>query len=140
MKKELYDLLDWGRIEGIVYSEENQPHSFLGASVTKDGVLIQAFFPMAKSVKLTGRNLSAGMELVDENGFFAALLPGKKIPEYRFEVAHEDGTVRTVLDPYNYEPLIPEKILKNFLNISESEKLRHKLVDKIWIVFFYIVY
>ena len=114
MKKELYDLLDWGRIEGIVYSEENQPHSFLGASVTKDGVLIQAFFPMAKSVKLTGRNLSAGMELVDENGFFAALLPGKKIPEYRFEVAHEDGTVRTVLDPYNYEPLIPEKILKKF--------------------------
>ena len=23
MEKELYDLMDWGRIEGIVYSEEN---------------------------------------------------------------------------------------------------------------------
>ena len=62
MKKELYDLLDLGRIEGLVYSEENQPHDFLGASLTDSGVLIQSFFPNAVSVRVTGENLSAAME------------------------------------------------------------------------------
>ena len=114
MKKELYDLMDWGRIEGLVYSEENQPHDFLGASVTPDGVLIQAFVPFAKSVKVTGKKLLAQMERVDENGFFAALLPGKQIPDYRLEIEQEDGAVTSVMDPYNYEPQIPEKILKKF--------------------------
>ena len=114
MKKELYDLLDWGRIEGIVYSEENQPHSFLGAAVTHGGVLIQTFLPSAKSVKLVGDRFLEEMEQVDENGFFAALIPGKTVPEYRFEVTQEDGTVLTMRDPYNYEPLLPEKILKKF--------------------------
>ena len=114
MKKELYDLLDWGRIEGIVYSEENQPHSILGAGVTDGGVLIQAFLPSAKSVKLVWDKLLEKMERVDENGFFAALVPGKAVPEYRLEITCEDGTVRTVSDPYNYEPLLPEKILKKF--------------------------
>ena len=114
MKKDLYDLMDWGRIEGLVYSEENRPHDFLGASVTPDGVLIQAFVPFAKSVKVTGKKLLAEMERVDENGFFAVLLPGKQIPDYRFEIAQEDGTVTTVRDPYNYEPQIPLKILKKF--------------------------
>ena len=114
MKKELYDLMDWGRIEGIVYSEENQPHDFLGAAVTEDGVLIQAFLPLAKRVKVVGKDLSAVMERVDENGFFALLLPGKKIPDYKLEIHGEDGSVRMVQDPYNYEPQIPEKILKKF--------------------------
>ena len=114
MKKELYDLMDWGRIEGIVYSEENQPHEFLGAVVTQEGILIQAFLPPAKRVKVVGKNLSAEMERVDENGFFAVLLPGKKIPDYELEIHGGDGSVRTVQDPYNYEPQIPEKILKKF--------------------------
>ena len=113
MKKELYDLMDWGRIEGIVYSEENQPHSFLGASETQSGVLIQAFLPSAKSVTVTGEGLSAPMEKVDENGFFAALLPGNKIPDYRLEITQEN-TIRSVIDPYNYEPQIPPKALKKF--------------------------
>lgn len=134
MKKELYDLLDWGRIEDVVYSEENQPHSFLGASVTPDGVLIQTFLPFAKSVKVVGEKLLFGMENVDENGFFAALLPGKMIPDYQLEILHEDGSVRTVRDPYNYEPQIPEKILKKFragicYNIYDYLGAHHISVD-----------
>ncbi len=114
MKKELYDLMDWGRIEGIVYSEENKPHSFLGASVTKKGVLVQAFLPFAKSVHLKGAGLGTEMEMVDENGFFAALIPGKEIPDYRLDIICQDDTHRSVLDPYNFEPQIPEKVLKKF--------------------------
>ena len=108
MRKELYDLMDWGRIEGVVYSEENQPHDFLGATVTEAGVLVQTFLPSAVSVTLTGEGISCPMEKVDENGFFAALLPGNKIPDYRLEITQEN-TVRSVIDPYNYEPQIPPK-------------------------------
>ncbi len=114
MKKELYDLMDWGRIEGIVYSEENKPHSFLGASVTPKGVLVQAFLPYAKSVHLKGDGTSTQMEEVDENGFFAALLPGKVIPRYRLEVVCKDESRKSFQDPYNFEPQIPEKVLKKF--------------------------
>ncbi len=114
MKKKLYDLMDWGRIEGIVYSEENKPHNFLGATLTDKGVLIQAFLPAAKRVLVKGKEISVPMELVDENGFFAALLPLKEIPRYTLEILHEDGTKNSIEDPYNYEPLIPLKILKKF--------------------------
>ena len=113
MRKELYDLMDWGRIEGVVYSEENQPHDFLGATVTEAGVLVQTFLPSAVSVTLTGEGISCPMEKVDENGFFAALLPGNKIPDYRLEITQEN-TIRSVIDPYNYEPQIPPKALKKF--------------------------
>ncbi len=114
MEKELYDLMDWGRIEGIVYSEENQPHSFLGATVTEKGVLVQTFQPLARSVRLVWNNTGIPMENADENGFFAALIPGKKIPDYRLEIEGEDGRKQCIPDPYNYEPQIPEKILKKF--------------------------
>ena len=96
MKKELYDLMDWRRIEGIVYSEEDQPHGFLGASVTPDGVLIQTFRPDAKSVTVTGKNLNVPMEPVDEEGFFAVLLPGRTVPQYRFEIMDGKGQKKTV--------------------------------------------
>jgi 1,4-alpha-glucan branching enzyme len=105
--------MDWGRIEGIVYSEESQPHSFLGASVTDSGILVQAFLPSAKSVAVTGEGLSVPMEAVDENGFFAALLPGEKIPDYRLEITQDDCVV-LVKDPYNYDVQIPEKALKKW--------------------------
>ena len=114
MKKELYDLLDLGRIEGLVYSEENQPHDILGACLTDSGVLIQAFFPNAESVTVVGDSLCVRMEKVDDNGFFAALLPGNSIPDYRLEVLREEGAAECLQDPYNYGPQIPEKILKKF--------------------------
>ncbi len=114
MKKRLYDLMDWGRIEGIIYSEESKPHSFLGASVTENGVLVQAFLPSASSVVVKGKDIESAMEMVDENGFFAALLPLKEIPHYTLEIIHKDGTTNQIQDPYNYEPQIPEKVLKKF--------------------------
>ena len=114
MNKELYDLMDWGRIEGIVYSDDNQPHSFLGANVTQSGVLVQAFLPLAKNAAVVGDKLSVPMENVDDNGFFAALIPGDSIPDYRLEIEDIDGNKRTVIDPYNFEPQIPEKALKKF--------------------------
>jgi hypothetical protein len=50
MDDKLYDMMDWARIEGLIYSEEDQPHDILGAHMTDEGVLIQTFLPTAESI------------------------------------------------------------------------------------------
>ena len=68
----------------MVYSEENHPRDILGPRVTEDGILIQAFFPGATraAVHTIRDGKQTTMVCEDEAGFFAVLLPGKKIPSY----------------------------------------------------------
>ena len=42
METKLYDMMHWGRIEAVVYAEEDKPYDFLGAHGTENGTLIQA--------------------------------------------------------------------------------------------------
>lgn len=116
MNEKLYDSMDWARIEGLVYSEEDNPHEFLGASKTEDGILVQAYIPTAASVsvKVTGSGDEYPMDLEDECGFFAVMLPGRKIPAYTLEVEYDSGSRESLIDPYNFEPQIPQKVLKKF--------------------------
>lgn len=76
MEEKVYDLMDWARIEAVIYSEESNPHEFLGAHLIKDGILVQAYIPDAVKVwvknKVTGKREEMFME--DEAGFFAVLL------------------------------------------------------------------
>ena len=128
MNKQLYKMMDWGKIEGLVYSDEDNPHEFLGPHLTDEGVLIQTFIPTAKeiAVKVEGVKKSYPMDREDEAGFFAALLPGKKIPEYRLEVIFDDGSVQEQADPYAFAPQITETETKKFnagINYEIYEKL-----------------
>ena len=50
MDKTLYDLMDWAGIEEIVYSEAANPHRMLGAHMTPEGMLVQAFIPTARDI------------------------------------------------------------------------------------------
>ena len=88
MDNKLYEMMDWAAVEGIVYSEEDHPHDILGAHVTEEGILIQTFLPTAKSVTVVLKDSKKEypMDLEDEEGFFAALLPGKRIPKYHYHV------------------------------------------------------
>lgn len=52
MDEKLYKYMDWPRIEAVVYGEEVSPKDVMGPRITKDGVLIQGFFPEAKSAKV----------------------------------------------------------------------------------------
>lgn len=116
MDKKLYDLMDWAGVEAIVYSEEDHPENYLGPHQTEDGITIQAFFPDAKEakVKVNGVKKMYPMDLEDEAGYFAVLLPGKKIPEYSILVTYENGTVEEHKDPYSFAPQITEKEAKKF--------------------------
>lgn len=71
MDKTLYDLMDWAGIEEIVYSEAANPHRMLGAHMTPEGMLVQAFIPTARdiTVKLSATGKQYQMEMADETGF-----------------------------------------------------------------------
>lgn len=114
MNEVLYELMDWAAIEAVAYSEEDNPHSILGAQVTEKGILIQTFLPTAASISVMSRGKEYPMELEDGEGFFAALLPGKKIPDYTLLVTFDNGEVITWQDPYNFEPQITEQETKKF--------------------------
>ncbi|MCH5253754.1 MAG: 1,4-alpha-glucan branching protein GlgB [Lachnospiraceae bacterium] len=128
MNKKLYKLMKWPEIEGIIYSEEDDPHHVLGAHVSGNNILIQAFLPGAQSVRVqpeTG-NKSYPMECVDEAGFFAVLIPGKTIFPYEYIAEYEDGSLKKVKDAYNFKPQIDKRDTDKFnagIHYSIYEKL-----------------
>ncbi len=104
-EQKIYDLMDWAAIEAVVYSEADMPHEILGPRLTEDGVLICGFMPEAQSMVLV---LEKGEEYPmvkeDEAGYFAALIPSKKIPAYTLRAQHRDGHIEGYVDPYAFEP------------------------------------
>ena len=108
MDNRLYELMNWPRIEALVYSEEDEPQEILGPHKTEEGILVQAFLPTA--VKMTavirGTGKEYEMELADEGGFFAVLLPGKTVPEYFFRVEYDNGVVQDLEDAYRFQPKV----------------------------------
>ena len=47
MDNKLYKLMNWPRVEGIIYSEEDNPHEILGPHTVGKNVLFQTFQPGA---------------------------------------------------------------------------------------------
>ena len=109
MDEKLYKYMDWPRIEAVVYGEEVSPKDVMGPRITKDGILIQGFFPEAKSAKVIAGKKEYQMEMEDEAGYFAVLLPAKRIPKYSFLVQWEDYE-KEWTDPYQYSgQMLPEE-------------------------------
>lgn len=113
MKKNLYDKMHWGRIEAVVYAEEDKPYDFLGAHRSDDGTLIQAYFPEASAVSVLYRGKKYPMECADESGFFAVLLEQKNVKTYRYSVEYESGTVECE-DAYRFAATLSEKEMEAY--------------------------
>lgn len=116
MKNVLYDLMDWSKIEAVVYSEEDNPHELLGPHMTQKGLLLQAYFPGAESteVKLLESGRIYPMELQDETGFFAVLLPKSTKKQYIYRVSWKDGKIEEFMDPYAFGPQMKKSRLKKY--------------------------
>lgn len=115
MNAKLYKLMNWARIEAIVYSEEDHPSEILGAQPVSGGTLIQTFQPYAESVsvKLTdGRCIP--MEVADEEGFFAALIKEKTGFSYCYQMKTKDGESLEVPEVYNFAPCITDRDAEKF--------------------------
>ncbi len=117
-------------IEEIVYSESDRPHEILGLQKAGNQTLVQTFQPGAAEVyvfwiervkdrssgKMEDFAYDAKMEQADEAGFFAQLIPSKKPVSYYFRVILEDGTEKTIFDPYAYDPVITKEDAERFQN------------------------
>lgn len=116
MHQILYDLMDWAGIEEIVYSEADHPHRLLGPHVIQEGLLVQTFIPTAESVtvKLTSNGKQYPMELADEEGFFAVLIPRKSVTDYTLLVTYDNGTNAEIHDPYAYAPQFSQTDINKF--------------------------
>ena len=116
MEQKLYDIMDWAGIEELTYSESADPHRMLGPHATEEGLLIQAFIPTATAitVKLTGNGKKYPMELADEAGFYAVLIPRKTVTDYTLLVTYDNGTEEEIHDPYSFGPQFTEDELKKF--------------------------
>lgn len=128
MDNKLYKLMNWPRIEGIVYSEEDNPHEILGPHAAGKNVLFQTFQPGACSVNIIvgSDKKKHKMEQVDESGYFACLLPGKVPDEYEYEVQYEEGTTVFIKDAYRYQVGLNEKDIERFnagIHYTVYEKL-----------------
>lgn len=116
MEQTLYDLMDWAGIEELVYSEGSNPHGLLGPHLTDSGLLVQALIPTAQAitVKITSTGRKYPMELADEAGFYAALIPRKSMVAYTLIVTYDNGATEEIHDPYSYAPQYTDEDVKKF--------------------------
>lgn len=126
MGNRLYDLMDWPSIEGVVYSECDEPMELLGGRICKDGFLIQTFAPDAVEidVRVDGRKKLYPMEKMDEAGFFAVLLPGRKKVSYTFVKEDIYGKKTEYKDIYSYGR---QECMQALLKISQNGKSEYNI-------------
>ena len=126
MGNRLYDLMDWPSIEGVVYSECDEPMELLGGRICKDGFLIQTFAPDAVEidVRVDGRKKLYPMEKMDEAGFFAVLLPGRKKISYTFVKEDIYGKKTEYKDIYSYGR---HECMQALLKISQNGKSEYNI-------------
>ncbi len=101
-------MMNWPEIEEIIYSDGDDPHRILGAHKVGNSCLIQAFYPDAESVKVCIENSkkSYDMELADEAGFYAAIVPYVDKMKYYYMIKDAKGEEKKVIDPYAFGPLM----------------------------------
>ncbi len=126
MGNRLYDLMDWPSIEGVVYSECDEPMELLGGRICKDGFLIQTFAPDAveMNVRVDGRKKLYPMEKMDEAGFFAVLLPGRKKISYTFVKEDIYGKKTEYKDIYSYGR---HECMQALLKISQNGRSEYNI-------------
>ena len=73
--------------------------------------LLATFQPGASQVTAvigeTGKEVK--MEMADEAGYFAALIPGKGVTDYVYRVEYPEGETEEIIDPYRFGPVITKK-------------------------------
>ncbi|MDY3908645.1 MAG: 1,4-alpha-glucan branching protein GlgB [Eubacterium sp.] len=119
MAKKLEDYMQWPEIEALEYAECGQPDIVLGPRMAgRAHVLITAYFPKAEkvSVKIKEAAKKISLKKMDEEGYFAVLVPAKKIPDYTFLVQEPDKKEKEVIDPYALDSFFDALDMNRFNN------------------------
>ena len=89
---------------------------------------MQTFQPQASAVKVKFKDTGKiyDMELVDEDGFYAVFIPGKKkVEDYTFLIT-EDGQEYPLIDSYRFEPVITGEDCMKF-----QSGIHYEIYDKL---------
>ncbi len=123
MTNKLYKLMNWAKIEEIMYSECDNPHELLGPHKSGSQTLLQAYFPGALKVTVQWDfeedmedHKEAKMEVADEEGYFAALIPVKELGFYRYVVTYPEKKTWVTGDPYRHKIQITDNDVDKFKN------------------------
>ena len=83
MDDKLYKLMDWAKIDAVIYSESDRPGEVLGARAAGKNTLVQTYLPGATEVmvKMPKGKLVYQMEQAEKEGYFAALIPDEIVGE-----------------------------------------------------------
>ncbi len=127
MKLNLDDYMDWPQIEDLEYAECRNPREILGPMEVEGDVLVRCYFPGATkvAVKVKGKSRGINMTAMDEEGYFAAFLGCKQIPEYTYQIQDETGK-KEVCDAYaidNFVDAMDESLFESGNHEGIYEKL-----------------
>ncbi len=128
MNNKLYKMMNWPEIEEIIYSDGDDPHRILGAHKVGNSYLIQVFYPDAVSIKVYIENSkkSYEMELADEAGFYAVIVPFVDKLKYHFVITDTEGEESKVYDPYAFGPLMDRE---DFIKLGSG--IHFKIYEKL---------
>jgi len=120
--------MNWPVIEGIIYAEEDQPHEILGVHKKGHDLVFQTYQPgaVAVSIVLPDEESKIKMEMADEEGYFAAILPYRIIDRYHYEVEYPEHRYSLTEDAYHFPSAITETDLQKF-HAGTHETIYEKL-------------
>lgn len=119
MNERLEEIMNWAEVEDVTYAETANPKKILGAHIIPEGLLVQSFVPTAKSIELVLGGQHYPMELVDEAGFFATLLPMEEawnevLPAYSYHITYDNDTTEDTEDPYAFPSTYTDRDIKKY--------------------------
>ena len=119
MNERLEEIMNWAEVEDVTYAETANPKKILGAHIIPEGLLVQSFVPTAKSIELVLGGQRYPMELVDEAGFFAILLPmeeawNEALPDYTYHITYDNDTTEDSEDPYAFPSTYTDRDIKKY--------------------------
>lgn len=118
MARKLEDWMQWPEIEALAYAECGRPETVLGPKmVDRSHVLVTTFQRDVDSVKVKVLDTKKEyeMKLMDEAGYYAVLVPAKKVPSYHFLV-QKGKEKKELIDSYALDSPIDAMDLSQFTN------------------------
>lgn len=113
MYDKLYGMMNWPLIEGIEYTDIDNPSDILGQHIIEDGLLIQTFIPDADSVQVKYSGKLYDMFKMDDLGFYAVIIDSDKKIKYKLVVKRGE-TVTEMYDAYGFYSLSDLSEFKKF--------------------------
>ena len=96
----------------LVRGAHADPFAVLGPHDTPAGLAIRAFWPRARAIDVVSPEGApiAPLAVVDAEGLFAAVLPGRAREgiDYRLRITDDGDHVFTLDDPYRYGPVLTD--------------------------------